>query len=282
MYAMTSNYSRQIRSTVSSQTRPRYRRIKALSAIAITAVLTSLMYLSAQLMLTSKSETSGAPPYGIKESQVPSNLNPLSWLEDWQRPAGPPKVGIQVGHWQHKNAPEELKNLRNNSGASGGGYSETEVNLAIATKIKDVLEAEGVTVELLPTTIPPGYWADVFISIHADGSTDPNKSGYKFAAPWRDFSGNADYLVNLLETSYQTATDLEKDLNVTRNMRGYYAFSWWRYSHAIHPMTTAVIAETGFLTNANDRRLLTQQPDIPAKALAEAILSYLQSQNLLT
>lgn len=224
---------------------------------------------------------SGAPPYGIGEAEVPDDLDPLAWLKDWTRPEGPAKVGLQVGHWKNEELPDELERLRGSTGSSGGGKSEWEVNYEIAQIVASLLSEKGVNVELIPATVPPGYWADVFLAIHADGSTDPGKSGYKFASPWRDFSGDSSNLVKVLEEKYEAATQLSKDPNITRNMRGYYAFSWWRHNHSIHPMTTAAIAETGFLTNKNDRDLLINNANLPARAIAEAILEHLQNRGLI-
>jgi N-acetylmuramoyl-L-alanine amidase len=203
-------------------------------------------------------------------------------MKNWQRPEGPAKVGIQVGHWKNDEVPEELHKLKANTGSTGGGKWEWEVNHKIATKIAEILAAEGVAAEILPTTVPPKYWADVFIAIHADGSDDKSKSGYKFAGPWRDYTKKSQDLVSILEKHYEEATGLARDENISRNMRGYYAFSWWRYEHAVHPMTTAVIAETGFLTNRNDQKLLIGSPEVSAEALADGILEYLQKEGLLT
>jgi N-acetylmuramoyl-L-alanine amidase len=158
---------------------------------------------------------------------------------------------------------------------------EWEVNLAIAEETKKILEQRGIIVEILAATVPPEYWADVFVAIHADGSLDRSKSGYKVASPWRDFSGKAETLVKAIEDSYSSATGFKKDPNITRNMRGYYAFAWWRYEHSIHPMTTASILETGFLTNASDRKIIVNQPQISAKGLAEGIINFLQAEELL-
>ena len=224
--------------------------------------------------------SNGAPPYDVSEEEVPE-LNFASIVKNWIRPDSPPKVGIQVGHWKNDEVPEELERLIGNTGATGGGKSEWEVNHNIAMLMKTILEAQGIVVDILPTTIPPHYWADVFISLHADGSTDRAKSGYKFAGPWRDLSSNSNQLVSLLEQKYEEVTKLEKDPNVSRNMRGYYAFSWWKYEHAIHPMTTAVIAETGFLTNRSDQRLLINSPEIPAQAMTKAIIEYLEYNGIL-
>lgn len=218
------------------------------------------------------------------DEELPSDssiFDPYALWRDWKRPEGPPKVGIQVGHWKVDEVPEELEALRARTGTSGGGKTEMEVNLAIAQKLEVLLENEGVDAELLPATVPPRYWADVFISIHADGSTDSSANGYKFASPRRDMTGKADGLAKRLDEIYGEKTNLTYDPNVTRNMRGYYAFAWWRYEHAIHPMTTAVIAETGFLTNRNDQRFLINTPEIAAGAISEGLLEYLKNQELL-
>lgn len=224
---------------------------------------------------------SGAPPYDGSSSDFVTDAEERNLLRDWHRPAGPPKVALQVGHWKNEEVPEELHKLRGNTGATGGGKTEWEVNYDIAIRTKEILERQGVVVELLPATVPPQYWADVFVSIHADGSLDPNKSGYKASTPRRDYTGNADELLQAVEDSYGTTTGLVKDPNVTRNMRGYYAFSWWRYEHAVHPMTASIILETGFLSSPSDRQLLIGNPQKSADGLAEGISTYLTTQKLL-
>jgi len=231
--------------------------------------------------ITSREIISGAPPYDVS-NEDPGEINDPSWLSNWQRQAGPPKIALQVGHWKTDDVPEELHRLAGNSGASGGGMAEWEVNMNIAEETAKLLEERGIIVEILPTTVPSRYWADVFIAIHADGSTDPYKNGFKAATPRRDMTGNADNLLNYIEESYQNATGLERDPNVTRNMRGYYAFSWWRYDHAVHPMTTSLILETGFLTNASDRQIIVDNPQQSAQGIADGIIAYLESQNLLS
>lgn len=245
--------------------------------LTLTILLISVLFLRQAFF--KEGPISGAAPYGEAESDVPL-FDTFSWIKNWRRPDGPARVGIQVGHWKNQEAPEEQKNLRKNGGSASGGITEVEVNQKIATEVKELLEEKGIVVDLLPTTIPPGYWADVFISIHADGSEYSATTGYKFASPWRDFTRKAKDLVSMLEEVYEEKTGLVKDPNISRNMRGYYAFSWWRYEHAIHPMTTAVIAEIGFITNPSDRKLLLQT-QIPAQAIANGILNFLNSEGLL-
>ena len=237
-------------------------------------------FLVVQRILSSSGSVSGAPPYGEPETDVPS-LDPYSWIHDWKRPEGPAKVALQVGHWKNDEVPEELERLKGNTGSSGGGKWEWEVNYAIAELTAEILRAEGVTVEILPATVPPDYWADAFIAIHADGSEDRGVRGFKVAPPWRDLTGKADELTTYIENSYQEATGFAKDPNISRNMRGYYAFAFWRYEHAVHPMTTSVIVETGFLTNAADRNVIVQKPAVSARGIANGILAYLEQEKLL-
>lgn len=224
---------------------------------------------------------SGAPPYQVADNP-PTNMDIYDTWKDWVRPEGPAKVGLQVGHWKNNEVPEELKNLRENGGSTGGGKAEWEVNYDIAVKTKELLELKGITVEILPATVPEDYWADVFVAIHADGSLDKNVSGFKVATPRRDLTGNADELLRFVEKEYGKSTGIGLNPNVSRNMKGYYAFGWWRYQHAIHPMTTAIILETGYLTSPEDRRVIVKNSDLSAKGLAEGIVNYLKSRDLIS
>jgi N-acetylmuramoyl-L-alanine amidase len=193
----------------------------------------------------------------------------------WQRPDGPIRVALQAGHWKSAEAPDEQAGLRNN-GTRGGGKAEWEVNLEIAQRTAELLQQAGYVVDILPTTIPPGYWADLFIAIHADGNPSSSASGFRAAAPRRDATGRADDFVQLLERSYGEATGLPHYPTVTRRMRGYYAFNSRRYEHALHPMTVGVILETGFLTSPRDRRIIVEGQDRAAKGIAEAVALFLE------
>lgn len=234
-------------------------------------------------------------------------------FSDWQRPNGPPRVGLQVGHWKTQELPDELQRIRERGGGTnGGGKTEWEVNLVIVEKVASLLRSQGITVDIIPATVPKNYWADAFIAIHADGNTDPRVSGFKVASAytsfpmfhsgeWRQQEGQesffrqwtsrlhgsysqgdeANKLAELLEKEYQQSTDLDIDRNVSHNMRGYYAFNWRRYKHAVHPMTAAVILEAGFLTSPNDRDILINNPDKAATGIANAVRQFLKEKNLL-
>ena len=210
---------------------------------------------------------------GVLESHFPN-------IFSWQRPNVLPTVGLQVGHWKNNELPDELERLRKRGGGTrGGGKAEWEVSLKIAREAAIILQDQGIVVDILPATVPPSYWADVFIAIHADGSGDPQVSGFKVATTWRDYSGQGRNFVSLLEQEYQKATGLRIDQNVTHNMRGYYAFNWRHYEHAVHPMTTAVILETGFLTNPRDRSLLINNFQKPVQGIVQAVLKFFQENS---
>ncbi len=227
------------------------------------------------LIVLNSSRLYGAPPY-VPEDLVDADSDRLySDFSDWKRPEGPIKVGLQAGHWKNDELPEELEKLRTRGGSSNGKVAEWEVNLRIAKETQKLLEKEGIVVDILPATIPPGYWADAFVAIHADGSTNSKTSGFKISPPWRDLTGKASLLARLTEDEYKAVTGLPIDPNITRNMRGYYAFSFRRFEHAIHPMTPAVILETGFLTNPTEAAMLIRNPELPAQAIAQGVLKFI-------
>lgn len=222
--------------------------------------------------------------------------------------SGVPHVGLQVGHWQAAKLPDELRRLRGQTGAYAAGVSEVEVNLPVAEQVRALLAPVGITVDLLPATIPPGYLADAFVSLHADGATSSQVAGFKAArAEWRDrswlfrwrrenpntsISRDAwreiwrrapiidrnpldEALLQHMLNSYGAVTRLPRSPNVSSNMTGYYAFNSRRYHHAISQDTPAVILEMGYLTNPFERRFLTQRPEVPARGVALGLLWFL-------
>ena len=198
---------------------------------------------------------------------------PIPTPADWEPPEGPVRIGLQVGHWKTEEAPRELSGLRRN-GTRWQDHAEWEVNLAIAQATAELLKEEGYEVDLLPAVVPPGYRAHLFISIHADGSNDSRATGFRVAAPRRDATGRASDFVGLLEESYGKETGLRNLPDVTRRMRNYYAFNFRRYEHALHPMTIAVILETGFLTSPRDRAVILDDPERAARGILEAVKAY--------
>ncbi|MGQ9482670.1 MAG: N-acetylmuramoyl-L-alanine amidase [Chloroflexus sp.] len=195
------------------------------------------------------------------------------------RPPGTPlQVGLQIGHLRSNELPEELAHLRTSTGTYWQNIREVEVNEAIAIRVRDILVAAGVEVDLLPATVPPAYDADAFVAIHADGST-AGARGWKIATPWRT-SAASRALMEAVASTYGVTTGLPEDrYGISVNMRGYYAFNYRRHTHAIARTTPAIIVETGFLTNAADRTIIVDRPDLAAQGIAEGILKYLDQRD---
>ncbi len=193
-------------------------------------------------------------------------------------PPGPKRVGLQAGHWLTEQVPFELRRLE--QGSSGGGKAEWEVNLDIAQRARELLESAGVDVDVLPATVPVGYRAHAFVSIHADGDTSGGLRGYKVAHPgFSSIPAADDRLVDALNDAYGDATGLPRDdAHISRRMVYYYAFNSRRYCHSVAPGVPQAIVETGFLTSAVDRQTLLGKPDLAAAGIARGVLAFLGVQ----
>jgi N-acetylmuramoyl-L-alanine amidase len=198
---------------------------------------------------------------------------PIPTPAEWEAPEGPIRIALQAGHWRADEAPRELSGLRDN-GTRWRDVAEWESNLEIARRAGALLEELGYIVDILPAVVPPDYRAHLFIAIHADGSDNLEASGYRVAAPRRDATGRAARVAELMRESYGEATGLRRLPTTTRRMQNYYAFNYRRYEHALHPMTIAVIIETGFLTSARDRRIVLDAPEQAAKGIVEAVKAF--------
>src|ERR687887_139923 len=73
-------------------------------------------------------------------------------------------AGPQVGHWHIDELPDELRRLTGQTGTSWGGVAEWQVNLDVANRVAAILRGRGYVVDVLPTSIPPSYLADVFLA----------------------------------------------------------------------------------------------------------------------
>jgi hypothetical protein len=189
------------------------------------------------------------------------------------------KIGLQIGHWKNHELPDELSVLRRNDGAHAAGKQEEEINMEIVNQTAEILKQDNIEVEILPATVPPGYKADAFITVHADGNPNPEKSGYKMSTSIGDRSGKGDTLVKLLEEEYAKSTNLPYDPYITDNMLEYYSFAYWRFEHSIDPATPSAIVETGYLTSPHDRTIIVDNPHKSADGIANAIKRFLSDPN---
>src|SRR6266849_1437322 len=191
-------------------------------------------------------------------------------------PSGPRRIGIQVGHWMTDQVPAELgTRITFQTGTSWAGVQEVDVNMDVAQRIKAQLTARGYIVDLIPTTVPVGYLADVFLALHADGDGTGENSGFKLAHGSRR-GPYEENLVAQLRDEYAKLTGLPNDFeHTTRNMTAYFAFNWGRYQHAAAAHTPAAILEMGYLSNDHDRDLLVNRADGVATAIVNGLQRFL-------
>ncbi len=188
-----------------------------------------------------------------------------------------PHVGIQIGHLDAANAPEELKNIRYDFGAQVGSVTELAIATDIGNKTAAILKSKGVKVDVLPATIPIGYKADAFVSIHADGNDFSYVSGYKVSGSSFDQTDNSDQLATSINENYKKITGMGENLTVTDDMFEYYAFNYLKFQHAVSSTTPSAIVETGYITNPANRSFLLNHPNTAAEGIAEGIIAFLNS-----
>jgi N-acetylmuramoyl-L-alanine amidase len=181
-----------------------------------------------------------------------------------------PRIGIVAGH------------SGNDSGAvcsdALGGYREVDINLNVASLVREKLMNDGYDVDLLAEFDPrlTGYQALALISIHADSCEYVNDqaTGFKVTtAMSTKYPEAAQRLAACLRNRYAEATGLKfHSGSVTADMTNYHAFS------EINPDTPAAIIETGFMNL--DREILTQHPDIVANGITSGILCFVRNEDI--
>ncbi len=181
--------------------------------------------------------------------------------------SGIPSIGIVAGH------------KGNNSGAvCGDELTEASVNEKVAFLAQKTLVDQGYHVDVLNEfdTKLDNYRASVLVSIHSDSCDYINDqaTGFKVSAALANPNPDrAARLTACLKNRYSLNTGLPLHTSITIDMTSYHAFA------EIHPDTTAVIIEIGFLNL--DRELLTQKSDIVAKGITDGVLCYINNEDLI-
>jgi N-acetylmuramoyl-L-alanine amidase len=178
------------------------------------------------------------------------------------------RIGIISGHWGYDSGT-----------VCANGITEKDVNLKIATIVQQQLASKKLyQVDLLQENDPRlnGYQGVVLVSIHNDSCVITNEltTGFKIA-PSTDGKNpdRAQRLADCLYDRYQKETNLPYHPgSITPDMTDYHAF------REIDSNTTAVIIETGFLSNPVDYALLTQLPEKVATGVVNGILCYLNNE----
>ncbi len=161
-------------------------------------------------------------------------------------------------------------------------YREKIINLAVAKKVRDILESKGVKVEMTrsgdtyPTLAERSDFANklgaaMFVSIHSNSNENTSVSGLEV---FYSKSNNSD---RYTLTSKKLADDIYKNLikATSASQRGVKTEEWYVTRTSEMP---AVLIELGFITNqAEAQKLYTDEyRDTLAKAIADAILADLK------
>lgn len=177
------------------------------------------------------------------------------------------RIGLVAGHWG------------NDPGAvCADGLREVDVNLEIATLVRDQLIRLGYQVDLMEEfdELLSGYKAAALISIHADSCDFINTqaTGFKVAPAFATKNPQeSERLTACLRQRYQSRTGLPlHSTSVTNDMTRYHAFD------EIAGETPAAIIETGFLNL--DRQILTNSPELIAQGITDGILCFMRHETI--
>ncbi|MBO5797432.1 MAG: N-acetylmuramoyl-L-alanine amidase, partial [Clostridia bacterium] len=186
---------------------------------------------------------------------------------DGEQPLSGFTVVVDPGHGGHS------------YGTSGGGVPEKTIALTYANLLRDKLESLGATVIMTRTddsdlsllertVIARATHADLFLSIHMNGSTSASVGGCSI----HYFS---DYSIGIADSMFDEMLSVYKDYG-SDNRRD------WRWSPfyvcRISEMP-ALLLECGYMTNAEDLELLVTPDfqDALTAAMVKSVVAYAQS-----
>ena len=165
----------------------------------------------------------------------------------------------------------------NDTGAMRGTILEKDLTLSIAKKVSNELKERGCNNVIMTRTsdttlaladrvkIANEYKADIFVSIHINSSVKNEINGIETHYYW--------------DRGYNVAKIIHKELmsNINAVDRGLFKSKFYVINHTEAP---AVLLELGFISNEQERSMLTsekRQSD-SAKAIADGIINYLTEQ----
>jgi N-acetylmuramoyl-L-alanine amidase len=182
------------------------------------------------------------------------------------------RIGIVAGHWG--------SDPYDPGAVCADGLKEVDINLDVATRVRENLIGHGFDVDLLKEFDPrlDGYRGLLLVSIHADSCEYVNDeaTGFKVAAAMSTvYPEKAARLTACLRSRYSSTTGLiYHPGSVTVDMTSYHGFD------EIHGDTTAAIIETGFMNL--DRQILTESPDKVAEGIIQGVLCYVNNEDIST
>lgn len=164
-----------------------------------------------------------------------------------------------------------------------GQVTEQEVNLAVAKKLTEELEAMGATVVRLETEstyiydrdrpkVARQYGADMFLELHCNASTSADAHGCEvyYFTPWSQSLAQSvnNNLAGFLNSAYGDGTDSSRGPK--------YSYYWYTLEQGF----PSVLVEMGFVTNDRECLLMAGNADGMAKAIAQGVYEYFARSSL--
>ena len=188
------------------------------------------------------------------------------------------RIGLIAGHWGYDEG----------YGADPGavcyqgqyaGMTEVEINLRVATLVRNNLQQQGFEVDLLEENDPRlnQYQSSALISIHADSCTYINDlaTGFKLSASVTNpYPEKTNRLRACLIHHYGQSTNLPYHIgsSQTLDMLNYHVFNKVNFE------TPTVLIETGFMNL--DANIVIGQPELVARGITNGILCYIRNESL--
>jgi len=168
-----------------------------------------------------------------------------------------------------------------NAGAEGNGYREQDLVYEIGVRTAAILRGYGLDVRLSRPTPQTqlgtsnsaslrarveeanAWGADLFVSLHTN------------ASEIRTASGSEAFVFSASSPAYQLAEDILGALSESTGLEDRGVSVRTNLYVLRRTRMPATLVELGFITNAEDARLMAQRPQLFAEGVANGILNYL-------
>lgn len=164
-----------------------------------------------------------------------------------------------------------------------GQVTEQEINLAVAKKLKEKLEAMGANVVRLETEstyihdrdrprVARQYGADMYLELHCNAVSDESAHGCEvyYFTPWSQPLAKAinNNIVSFFNKAYNDGTDSSRGQK--------YSYYWYTLEQGF----PSVLVEMGFVTNDRECLIMAKNTDGLADAIAQGVYEYFMRSGL--
>ena len=168
-----------------------------------------------------------------------------------------------------------------NAGAEGNGLREQDIVFAVGIRLAELLRSNpNFEVRLSRPTADTqigssnstslrlrvedanSWGADWFLSLHTNAATQPSATGSEA------------FVYSKPSAAAELAEDILQSMSNYTGLRNRGVFSRTGLYVLRRTQMPAILLELGFITNANDAALMSEQPELFARGIYEGILNY--------